>query len=130
MINKIGQFLKNLGVKLFRLIWFLPNLLLEKVLGKQKLAAFYQQFNSAQEQYEEKKNQLLDSLGVDKEAQYYLQVRKLWKAFAWTVFAGVFFIFTIENNFLWLTGEMPSVGELQNPNFHSLQRFILLMVFC
>ncbi|MDI9873188.1 penicillin-binding protein 1A [Flectobacillus rivi] len=115
MINKIGQFLKNLGVKLFRLIWFLPNLLLEKVLGKQKLAAFYQQFNSAQEQYEEKKNQLLDSLGVDKDAQYYLVVRKLWKAFAWTVFAGVFFIFTIENNFLWLTGEMPSVGELQNP---------------
>jgi penicillin-binding protein 1A len=105
MINKIGQFLKNLGVKLFRLIWFLPNLLLEKVLGKQKLAAFYQQFNSAQEQYEEKKNQLLDSLGVDKEAQYYLVVRKLWKAFAWTVFAGVFFIFTIENNFLWLTGD-------------------------
>jgi penicillin-binding protein 1A len=62
-----------------------------------------------------KKNQLLDSLGVDKDAQYYLVVRKLWKAFAWTVFAGVFFIFTIENNFLWLTGEMPSVGELQNP---------------
>ncbi|MDI9878078.1 penicillin-binding protein 1A [Flectobacillus longus] len=115
MINKLGQFLKNLGVKLFRLIWFLPNLLLEKVLGKQKLAAFYQQFNSIQDQYEEKKNQLLDSLGVDKEAQYYLLVRKLWKAFAWTVFAGVFFIFTIENNFLWLTGEMPSVGELQNP---------------
>lgn len=115
MINKIGQFLKNLGVKLFRLIWFLPNLLLEKVLGKQKLTAFYQQFDSFQGLFNEKKDELLDRLGVDKEAQYYLQVRKLWKAFAWTVFAGVFFIFTIENNFLWLTGEMPSVGELQNP---------------
>lgn len=115
MINKIGQFLKNLGVKLFRLIWFLPNLLLEKALGKQKLTAFYQQFDSFQGLFNEKKDELLDKLGVDKEAQYYLQVRKLWKAFAWTVFAGVFFIFTIENNFLWLTGEMPSVGELQNP---------------
>ena len=84
--------------------------MLEKVLGKQKLTAFYQQFDSFQGLFNEKKDELLDKLGVDKEAQYYLQVRKLWKAFSWTVFASVFFIFTIENDFLWLTGEMPSVS--------------------
>jgi penicillin-binding protein 1A len=52
---------------------------------------------------------------VDKDSAYYPLVLRLWKGFVWVSGGGLFFLFCLQTNFLWLTGEMPSIDELQNP---------------
>lgn len=115
MINKIIQFFKKLGIVVLLAIWHLCSKLLAKIIGKQRMAALDAWLDALPSTWAAFTQQILGSLGIDTDSAYFQPVKKLWRAFAWTVLVGAFYIFTIENNFLWLTGEMPSVGELQNP---------------
>jgi penicillin-binding protein 1A len=55
------------------------------------------------------------SARVDRDSPYYRPIVRLWKIFTWGIFLAVFYIFSVETNFLWLMGSMPSVEDLQNP---------------
>ncbi|SFP59910.1 penicillin-binding protein 1A [Pseudarcicella hirudinis] len=123
-MKKIVQVIQNLWVtikatllQVLHWLWKMIDQGLVRLLGEEKVATFYKQLDFLKEKYwdsREKVDQFIESK-VDKEATYYPTIKRLWKICGWTIFAGVFFIFAIETNFLWLTGEMPSVGELQNP---------------
>ncbi|TAF95928.1 MAG: penicillin-binding protein [Cytophagia bacterium] len=52
---------------------------------------------------------------IDVHSPYYKPVVRVWKALIYSVLAFVFYIFCVETNFLWLSGSMPSIEELQNP---------------
>lgn len=52
---------------------------------------------------------------VDKESAYYQPILRLWKVSANVLVYGLIYLFVIETNFFFLTGEMPGVEELQNP---------------
>jgi penicillin-binding protein 1A len=52
---------------------------------------------------------------VDRESNYYGIISKLWKYTYRTIIGVAIYFFLINTNFLWLTGEMPSVDDLQDP---------------
>ncbi|WP_229201448.1 penicillin-binding protein 1A [Arcicella aurantiaca] len=124
MMDKIKQLIKNsynnlktLLLNVLNWLWLKLDVLLVKVFGEEKVATFYKRLDAVKATYWDAKQKVTDAVDqrIDRESFYYAQVKRLWKGFAWIVFAGCFYIFCIETNFLWLTGEMPSVGELQNP---------------
>jgi penicillin-binding protein 1A len=52
---------------------------------------------------------------VDRDSKYYNLISTIWK-YTLRIFAGVLlYFFLINTNFLWLTGELPSVDDLQDP---------------
>lgn len=119
-MNKINQFIQNLSViiqtillKSLHLLWFPIDKLLLITLGEEQVQIIYSRLDAIKVYFSDSKQKI--SQIFDKESAYYKPVKTLWKSFGWTVFAGVFYLFCIQTNFLWLTGEMPSVGELQNP---------------
>ena len=123
-MDKIKQLIQNLGDTLDTVIrsalhwlWVQLDRLLVAILGEQKVANIYKRFDIVKDSYWDTKTKVSNAVEqrIDKDSLYYRRIKRLWKVFAWIVFAGVFYIFTIQTNFLWLTGEMPSVGELQNP---------------
>ncbi|MDZ7897248.1 MAG: biosynthetic peptidoglycan transglycosylase [Arcicella sp.] len=123
-MDKIKQLIQNLGDTIGAVIrsalhwlWVQLDNLLVMILGEQKVADFYKRLDIVKESYwitKAKVSSVVEQQ-IDKDSLYYRRIKRLWKIFAWTVFAGAFYIFSIHTNFLWLTGEMPSVGELQNP---------------
>jgi penicillin-binding protein 1A len=52
---------------------------------------------------------------VDKNTPYYLPILRIWRISGKTLLFILVYLFVIETNFLWLTGEMPGVDDLQNP---------------
>lgn len=119
-MNKIKQLIQNLSVIIqtallnsLHLLWLQIDKLLVIILGEEQVQILYKRLDSIKAYFSNTKQKISQSF--DKESAYYKPIRTLWKSFAWTVLAGVFYIFCIQTNFLWLTGEMPSVGELQNP---------------
>jgi penicillin-binding protein 1A len=100
------QFFKSQIVKLQELLL----LLIKKFLGKEKYNQIIDLKNNA--------NQLLVSLlygHLNQDGKNYLFIRKLYKITYNTIFGILIFIFFLKTNFLWLTGKMPSIEELQNP---------------
>jgi len=52
---------------------------------------------------------------VDKDSAFYKPIVRIWKIAGKTALFILVYLFVIETNFLWLTGEMPGVDDLQNP---------------
>ncbi|MFN4147087.1 MAG: penicillin-binding protein 1A [Runella sp.] len=50
---------------------------------------------------------------VDTSSPYYRPVVRVWKTFFYGFIAFLFYIFCVQYNFLWLSGSMPTVEELQ-----------------
>ena len=123
-MDKIKQLIQNLWINFnanlsnaLHWIWYQLDILLVKIFGEEKVAVFYKKLDIAKDSYWDAKGKVKKAVvqRVDKDSFYYNRIKKCWKIFGWTVFAGVFYIFCIQTNFLYLMGEMPSVSELQNP---------------
>lgn len=108
--QKFWEIVKSLIHSIFSRIGEGANWILVKVLGHERADQFYAQITK----YRQQIGDYYDSK-VDKESPYYGTVLKLWKAFVWVVALALFFLFCLQTNFLWFTGEMPSIDELQNP---------------
>ncbi|MHA8099494.1 transglycosylase domain-containing protein [Aquirufa aurantiipilula] len=52
---------------------------------------------------------------VDRSSPYYRPIVTMWKVAGKVVMYVLIYLFVIETNIFWLTGEMPGVDELQNP---------------
>ncbi len=52
---------------------------------------------------------------VDKNSPYYKPIVRMWRITGKTFLYGMVYLFVIETNIFWLTGQMPSVDDLQNP---------------
>jgi penicillin-binding protein 1A len=52
---------------------------------------------------------------IDRDSKYYGLISKLWKISYKTAIAVAIYFFLINTNFLYLTGELPSVDDLQDP---------------
>lgn len=72
-----------------------------------------------------RKIELFYDAHVDKDSAYYKPILRVWKFTGKTVLFILVYLFVIETNFLWLTGEMPGVDDLQNPEFIPSFRNIL-----
>ncbi|WP_420151355.1 penicillin-binding protein 1A [Spirosoma sp.] len=55
---------------------------------------------------------------IDPDSWYYPYLKIGIKVFAWGFLLLGLYVFTLNNNFLYLTGEMPSVEELKNPKLN------------
>ena len=97
--QKIGQWVARQFVKPLNL-----------VLGEERLAA-------RRKEYRGYKTRFWDYYyrKVDVHAPYYRPALRIWKTFLYSFLAFAFYIFCVETNFLWLSGSMPSIEELQNP---------------
>ena len=123
-MDKIKQLIQNLWINLetnlsnaLHWIWYQLDNLLVKIFGEEKVATFYKKLDIVKDSYWDTKGKVKEAVvqRIDRDSVYFNRIKKYWKIFGWTVFAGVFYIFCIQTNFLYLTGEMPSVSELQNP---------------
>ncbi|MES2794531.1 MAG: transglycosylase domain-containing protein [Bacteroidota bacterium] len=61
------------------------------------------------------KSSSLFEASIDRESPYYNLISKLWKYTLKLVIGVAIYFFLINTNFLWLTGDMPSVDDLQDP---------------
>lgn len=86
-------------------------------LGDERVEQFYDQFGQLRERREQLRERRREVVGryVDREAPYYPYLRTGWKVFTYGLLSLALYIFTLETNFLWLTGAMPSIEELKNP---------------
>jgi len=123
-MDKIRQLIQNLWITIktsllnaLHWLWIKSDILLVKIFGEEKVAIFYKKLDTAKESYSNTKDRITEAVvqRVDKDSFYYNRIKKYWQIFGWVIFAGFFYLFCIQTNFLYLTGEMPSVGELQNP---------------
>lgn len=120
MIQKIRKVWTDLRQLIFRFIGKLALLflaLLKKVLGQDKfnkLENVYQQ-GEAYWFLQRDRLQAWYDARVDKNSPYYRPVVRIWKFAGKSVLYVLIYLFVINTNFLFLTGEMPGVDELQNP---------------
>ncbi|HLO45540.1 MAG TPA: transglycosylase domain-containing protein [Leadbetterella sp.] len=105
-ITSILTFLKS---KLLA-AWELFELLLYKIFGKDRVKNAKSYLLNAQKNIRQR---LYGHLNP--EGKYYGTLKTLYKWSYNLGFAVIFYIFLIKTNFLWLTGGMPSIEQLQNP---------------
>lgn len=55
---------------------------------------------------------------IDPDSGYYPYLKNTIKVFLWGLLLTGIYVFILNNNFLYLTGEMPSVEELKNPKLN------------
>jgi len=86
-------------------------------LGDERVEQFYDQFGQLRERREQLRERRREVVGryIDREAAYYPYLRTGWKVFTYGLLSLALYVFTLETNFLWLTGEMPSIVELKDP---------------
>jgi penicillin-binding protein 1A len=86
------------------------ELFLQKIFGKERV------INSKQFLISKRNSARVFMYGhLNPEGRYYSALKVIYKWFYNTTFGVIFYIFLIKTNFLWLTGGMPSVEQLQNP---------------
>ncbi|MEY3646807.1 MAG: hypothetical protein RL127_1515, partial [Bacteroidota bacterium] len=90
---------------------------IKKVIGDKKYAALESACQQAIGFYESKQQalQAYYDARVDKNSPYYKPIVRMWRITGKTIFYGLVYLFVIETNIFWLTGQMPSVDDLQNP---------------
>lgn len=84
--------------------------ILIKVLGKEKFESLSNAFS---ENYKKIKIFLFSHL--NQEGENFRLIKSIYKWFYRIGFGTLIYIFLINTNFLWLTGGMPSIEQLQNP---------------
>jgi penicillin-binding protein 1A len=91
--------------------------LLKKVLGERlySIVIGYSVMGQVFVQTQGRKIQAYYDAKVDKNTPYYQPIVKGYKIFAKSALFVLVYLLVIETNFFFLTGEMPSVDDLQNP---------------
>ncbi len=91
--------------------------LLKKVLGERlySIVVGYSVMGQVFVQTQGRKIQAYYDSKVDKTTPYYKPIVKGYKIFAKSALFVLVYLLVIETNFFFLTGEMPSVDDLQNP---------------
>ena len=86
-------------------------------LGDERVEQFQDQFGQLRERREQLRERRREVVGryIDREAAYYPYLRTGGKVFMYGLLSLALYILVLETNFLWLTGEMPSIEELKNP---------------
>ncbi|MCY7357892.1 MAG: transglycosylase domain-containing protein, partial [Rudanella sp.] len=86
-------------------------------LGDERVEQFYDQFGQLRERRVELRERRREVVGryIDRESAYYPYLRTAWKVFTYGLLTLALYVFGLETNFLWLTGEMPSIEELKKP---------------
>jgi len=120
MFQKIQQIYSLIKSKIKQGFLFLLTLLLmglKKLLGQTrygKLEGFYDQGQAYYQQIRHEVQVYYDAR-VDKDSPYYKPIVRIWRIAGKTLWYGIVYLLIIETNIFWLTGEMPSVDDLQNP---------------
>ncbi|MCE7061477.1 penicillin-binding protein 1A [Dyadobacter sp. CY343] len=104
--NKIRAVFRFIASLINRIAYKLTSLF----TGKKRADRLFQS-------YRDKKRSLNDwwERNVDTKSPFYRPVMIIWKTFAYGFVALALYIFSVETNFLYLMGSMPSVEDLQNP---------------
>ncbi|WP_019990472.1 penicillin-binding protein 1A [Rudanella lutea] len=112
----IGLFYRRTKRKLGRLVRRGAS----ATLGEERTEQVYERYNRLKERREALRERRREVVGryIDREAAYYPYLRRAWHLFTYGLLATALYIFVLETNFLWLTGEMPSIEELKNPKLN------------
>ncbi|MEY3854072.1 MAG: hypothetical protein RIS68_86, partial [Bacteroidota bacterium] len=116
----IKQFLSKSKSKLNQLISALGNsvvALIAKLLGERRYTWLlgYVTLGKIFAEIQWRRLEAYYDAHVDKDSAYYKPIVRIWKTTGKVVLVGLIYLFVIETNIFWLTGEMPSVDDLQNP---------------
>ncbi len=134
-LNIIFEYLKPFFVKFFNFLSIQSKKgtkqLLNKTIGEEKTEKLKErtiQFKEKSEQLIEKtepiqakiieaktKSKAWYEASVDRDSAYYKIISRLWKYSTRISIGVLIYFFLINTNFLWLTGELPSVEDLQDP---------------
>lgn len=93
--------------------------LLEKAFGKERVDAF---FELCSNKYQETNQRFLSKF--DASGKHFSTIIKIYRYTARVFLFGLGFYLLIQTNFLWLTGKMPSVDDLQNPKLSQASNII------
>jgi penicillin-binding protein 1A len=120
MIQSIKQFLSIISIKLNQFLSLLGQKLLTflaKILGERRYTWLLGYVTLGQIFADVQWRRLVAyyDAHVDKDSAYYKPIVRIWKTTGKMVLIGFIYLFVIETNIFWLTGEMPSVDDLQNP---------------
>ncbi len=92
------------------LLWAFFVRLLKKIFGEERVETFGRFLS---DRYHNTKYKFNDKF--DQEGRFWNVIRNLYAFFFRGILAVIIYLFLIKTNFLWLTGGMPSVDQLQNP---------------
>lgn len=84
--------------------------LLSKLVGKERVDNFIHKNQELKNDFREKFESYFDTSG-----RYYKSIAKLYRVSFRIGIFGLLYYFLIKTNFLWLTGRMPSIEQLQDP---------------
>lgn len=84
--------------------------LVTAIAGKERVDGFLFQYRSTRQSFRDRIFSRFDT-----ESPYFRFIYGLWKALIYGVLFVIIYVFCLETNFLWLSGQMPSVEDLQNP---------------
>ncbi|MDP5122137.1 MAG: penicillin-binding protein, partial [Spirosomaceae bacterium] len=122
MFIKFKLFYERLKTFVTDKLLFLKTILLNllyKVLGKEQVDGFFQKTSAFIGERKAKFKSKFDGSG-----RFYGAIIKLYKfAFGSVVFVIGYYL-AIQTNFLWLTGGMPSVDDLQNPKLSQASNIV------
>jgi penicillin-binding protein 1A len=109
-IHKAWNFI---SIKISAAWWWLLDAtfrLLIKIFGEERVEksfiAFYQKINSFKTNFKAR---------FDTEGQYFPALKKIYKFSIYLLIGAFAYWFCLKTNFLWLTGNMPSIEQLQDP---------------
>ena len=105
-LNTIKHYLHLLIGKVW--VYLLP--ILEKVIGKERLGKIASTYQAIIERIKQSFDGKFETDG-----SYFSVIKKLYLWSARILIGIAIYLFCIETNFLWLTGSMPSLEQLQNP---------------
>lgn len=108
--NKIRALFQYIGTQLSTFINRIAYTLTSLVTGKKRADAYFSSYRnkkrSIREWWHDK---------IDVHSPFYRPIVIIWKTFFYGFILFAVYIFSVETNFLWLMGSMPSVEDLQNP---------------
>ncbi|WP_234733833.1 penicillin-binding protein 1A [Tellurirhabdus bombi] len=102
----IGGFFSRIGTGISGLVYRL----MAAIAGQERVDSWIGSYRSVRQRV---RNWTAEKF--DTQSPYFKPIWKLWKVFLYGIAFAIFYIFSIETNFLYLGGEMPSVEELADP---------------
>lgn len=120
MLEQIKHFFSRVNTLIVQACMKLVHVFLagiKKVIGAKMYGKAEGVGQQAIDFYQEKRNaiQAFYDESVDKNSPYYKPIVRLWRITGKVFVFSLLYLFVIETNIFWLTGQMPSVDDLQNP---------------
>ncbi len=97
----------------------LSSKLFRKILGESRVESLNHTYLIAKSNLKSRVLAYFDTSG-----HYFPIIFKIYKWVASLTIFGAFFFFLLKSNFLWLTGKMPGIEELQNPKLNQTSTII------